>query len=84
MKQQYKRGENLNEEQVNQIIGEGYILHSVSVIPAHSIFSFSLVYHFVKDPYMACNDDGLISIEEATNKLMLDINGNDFLDDNIN
>ncbi len=45
----YKKLIDPSEKEINNMLNNNYYLHSISVIPAYSIFEPKLVYHFIQD-----------------------------------
>jgi hypothetical protein len=81
----YLKETNPSESKVNQILNDGYILHSVSVIPAiNDLYKTRLVYHFILDLSHAVEDSYVVGIDLSKNDFIskeeLDLNSNPFLD----
>jgi hypothetical protein len=46
----YIRENNLTEREVNEILNQGYILHSVTNTNTYGIYGTNLLYHFILNP----------------------------------
>lgn len=61
----YKRLENPSEEDINKLLEEEFILHSISVIPGQGAFAPGLIYHFIK--YKEVKFSPILPLNNANN-----------------